>query len=94
MNPGNGQFLLAVWLGATNALAFGLAGYDKWQAGRGGARVSEAALCLVAAIGGWPGGLLGLWLFRHKTRKRSFQFKFAVAFAVWVALGWALWRWR
>ncbi len=94
MNPDTGQLLLAVWLGATNALAFGLAGYDKWQAGRGGARVAEATLCAVAATGGWPGGLLGLLLFRHKTRKRSFQLKFAAAFAVWAALGWALWRMR
>jgi len=94
MNPGTGQLLLAVWLGATSALAFGLAGYDKWQAGRGGARVSEAALCAIAAIGGWPGGLLGLLLFRHKTRKLSFQLKFTAAFVVWAALGWVAWRLR
>ena len=89
---GTGKLLLAVWLGATNALAFGLAGYDKWQAGRGGPRVAESTLCLTAAIGGWPGGLLGLLLFRHKTAKLSFQLKFTLAFAVLAALAWAGWR--
>lgn len=92
MSPEPAQLLLAAWLAGTNAAAFGLAGYDKWQAGRGGARVSEAALCGLAALGGWPGGLLGLMLFRHKTAKRSFQLKFAAALVVWAGLAWVSWR--
>ncbi len=92
MSPDLAQLLLAAWLAVTNTVAFGLAGYDKWQAGRGGARVSEAALCGLAAIGGWPGGLLGLLLFRHKTAKLSFQLKFAAALVVWLALLWGVWR--
>ena len=75
------------WLGITGVWTFVLFGYDKWQAGRNrGRRVAEATLILASAIGGWPGGLLGLLLFRHKSAKASFQLKFAVAFVVWAGL--------
>jgi uncharacterized membrane protein YsdA (DUF1294 family) len=88
----NGQLLVAAWLAATSGVAFVMFGYDKWQAGRQGGRVAEATLCLASALGGWPGGLLGILVFRHKSAKASFQFKFAAAFAVWVGLLWVIWR--
>jgi uncharacterized membrane protein YsdA (DUF1294 family) len=88
------RFFLA-WLAVTNVAAFLLFGFDKWRAGRPGvARVPEFRLALLAAIGGWPGGLLGMWVFRHKTAKRSFQLKFAAAFLVWAALLWVWWSFR
>jgi DTW domain-containing protein YfiP/uncharacterized membrane protein YsdA (DUF1294 family) len=74
-----GQFLLAGWVGAMSLVAFLLFGFDKWQAGRRGGRVAESTLCLVSALGGWPGGFLGIALFRHKSAKGSFQLKFAAA---------------
>ena len=75
------------WLGLTCVWTFVLFGYDKWQAGRNrGRRIAEATLILASAVGGWPGGLLGLILFRHKSAKPSFQLKFAGAFFVWVFL--------
>lgn len=92
MSLSNGQLWVAGWLAATNCLAFGLLGYDKWQAGRKGGRVAESTLWLASAVGGWPGGLLGIVLFRHKSAKASFQFKFAAALVVWMALLWAVWR--
>ena len=87
--PGLTAFELGVlaWLAVASAWAFLLFGFDKGRAGRNGAgRVSEAALCWVSALGGWPGGLLGLLLFRHKSAKASFQVKFAAAFVAWGAL--------
>ncbi len=92
MNLSNGQLLLAGWLGTTSLVAFVMFGYDKWQVGRNGGRVAEATLWLVSALGGWPGGLLGIVIFRHKSAKASFQFKFATAFAVWAALLWVAGR--
>lgn len=92
MTLSNGQLLAAGWLAATNLAAFVLFGYDKWQAGRKGGRVAESTLWLASAAGGWPGGLLGIVIFRHKSAKASFQFKFAVAFVGWAALLWAVWR--
>lgn len=62
-----------------NAAAFLAMGYDKWCAGRGARRVPEARLLLPV----WFGGVLGMWLamraFRHKTQKRTFQVRMAVA---------------
>lgn len=84
--------LLAGWLGLTSAAAFVLFGYDKWQAGRQGRRVAEAMLWWVCAAGGWPGGLLGIGVFRHKTAKASFLAKFAAALVVWLALLWGAGR--
>ncbi|MBL9214754.1 MAG: DUF1294 domain-containing protein [Opitutaceae bacterium] len=87
MTPGEILRALAAWTAGTSLAAFLLFGWDKWQAGRpGGRRLAEATLCAVSALGGWPGGLLGLLLFRHKTAKVSFQLKFAAAFVVWALL--------
>ena len=82
---GIGQILLG-WSVALSAWAFVLFGFDKWRAGRGGRRVAESALLGVSVLGGWPGGLLGLVVFRHKSAKTSFQLKFAAAFLAWAAL--------
>ena len=92
MTLSNGQMLVAGWLTATSGVAFVLFGYDKWQAGRNGGRVAESTLWLASAVGGWADGLLGIVIFRHKSAKASFQFKFAAAFVVWIALLGAVWR--
>ncbi len=57
-------------------LVFGLYWRDKRSAMRSGSRIPEARLHLIELLGGWPGALLAQQLFRHKTRKRSFQLVF------------------
>jgi len=47
-------------------------GYDKYQATRQGWRVPEKTLLGLTIFGGFPGALLGMQLFRHKTRKTYF----------------------
>ncbi|MDI1318582.1 MAG: DUF1294 domain-containing protein [bacterium] len=79
------QFLIG-WTALASAWAFILFGFDKWRAGRGGARVAESTLCWVSALGGWPGAFLGLVFFRHKSAKPSFQLKFGAAFFFWAGL--------
>jgi len=79
--------LIITWLAGTSLWALALFGFDKWRAQRGrGTRIAESALLLTSALGGWPGGLLGILFFRHKSSKASFLFWFAAAFAVWVVL--------
>jgi uncharacterized membrane protein YsdA (DUF1294 family) len=55
-----------------SVLVFGLYGWDKRVAVRGGSRTSEQSLHLLALAGGWPGAMLARSLFRHKTRKQPF----------------------
>ena len=87
MNLPSSDQLFIGWIGTTSVIALLLFGYDKWQAGReGGPRLAEFTLCLVSAIGGWPGGLFGMMLFRHKSAKASFQIKFIAAFILWIVM--------
>ena len=74
-----GAALASIW-------TFLLFGYDKWRSGRRGARVRESTLLWACVLGGWPGGLLGILVFRHKSAKSSFHTKFAAAFVGWAAL--------
>ena len=93
MNFTSGEKLVLGWIAVMSCWAFLAFGYDKWQAERKQARrVPEATLCLISALGGWAGGLLGLLLFRHKSAKTSFQLKFNAAFVVWTVLLVGAWQ--
>jgi len=68
------MFLLAVGYGLTvNLAGFVLFGWDKSCASRGGRRVPERRLLLLAALGGAPAMLVGRSVLRHKTRKQPFR---------------------
>lgn len=82
------------WLVLINAVTLFAFGWDKWRATRCGSRVAESQLALLAALGGWPGGFLGMNLFRHKTAKWTFRLKFALALIPFVAEVWGWWNWR
>ncbi len=84
--PHVGPLVLA-WLAGFSVGAFGLFAWDKWRAGRPGARrIAESTLLWASMLGGWPGGLLGILLLRHKSAKTSFLLKFAAVFIPWAAL--------
>lgn len=57
-------------------ISFIVYGLDKRRAAKGGRRISERTLHLLALLGGWPGALLGQRRFRHKTVKLSFRIVF------------------
>jgi len=61
--------LIAIPLNFINFLLFG---YDKFLARRGGWRIPEKSLLGLTLFGGGIGGLAGMLLFRHKTRKNFF----------------------
>lgn len=69
-------------LGAISLATFLTFGWDKLQAKRRARRIPEATLVLLGAIGGWFGGLAGMLVFRHKTSKPSFIFKYALGIVV------------
>ena len=66
-------------------------GMDKAAAQRGGQRTAENTLHLFEVCCGWPGALMAQQVFRHKTRKGSYQFVFWLAvLANLGALGWLM----
>jgi uncharacterized membrane protein YsdA (DUF1294 family) len=65
---------------AANGLAFIQMGIDKRLAVRGKHRIPEAQLIAPVLLSGIIGIVLGMRVFRHKTAKRSFQIKLALAF--------------
>jgi uncharacterized membrane protein YsdA (DUF1294 family)/cold shock CspA family protein len=77
---------LVLWVLALSIAAFGVYGYDKGQAQRGGGRVPEVVLWLLAALGGSPGAFIAMRVFHHKTSKTSFQIVFWVIVAAHTAL--------
>jgi uncharacterized membrane protein YsdA (DUF1294 family) len=64
--------MLYFYLCIVNVLAFLLMGIDKRKAQKGAWRIPERTLFLSALLGGSLGAILGMQVFRHKTRHRSF----------------------
>ena len=71
LGPGN-RWPVWLYLGVS-LVTFALYWQDKHSAISGRWRVSEKRLHLAELLGGWPGALLAQQVFRHKTRKLSFQ---------------------
>lgn len=67
---------LFIYLLTINGIALFINGTDKWLAINQKSRISERLLLCFALVGGSPGALLGMLLFRHKTSKFSFLWKF------------------
>lgn len=64
--------LLLYYLLLINAAGLLLMLVDKWKAKKNRWRVRESTLLMVAALGGSVGCLIGIYLFRHKTRHLKF----------------------
>ena len=62
-----------VWWLALNVVTVLVYGYDKAIAGGARRRVPERTLLTPARLGGSPGALLAMGVFRHKTAKVSFR---------------------
>lgn len=63
---------LLIYLFIINALGFLLMRADKARAKKNRWRIPERTLMTVAALGGSLGSLMGMYLFRHKTRHQKF----------------------
>ena len=78
------------YLAAVNLVTFTVYGVDKAKARRGAWRVSEKTLFLLPLLGGSVGALLGMLVFRHKTKHWYFVWGIPlillaqIALAVWV----------
>ena len=82
-----GMKQILLYLIAINVVAFLVYGLDKWKAKRDAWRISETTLLLLAAAGGSVGALLGMQIFRHKTKHVKFTVGVPAILLVQVALG-------
>ena len=57
-----------------NIAGFIVMGMDKRRAIKHAFRIPEATLFTIAIIGGSVGSILGMYVFRHKTRHASFVY--------------------
>lgn len=78
--------LLAAYFASVNFIGFALMGIDKHKAKKRAFRIPEATLFIVAAIGGSIGSIMGMYLFRHKTRHLSFRFGMPLILILQIAL--------
>ena len=84
---------LAVWLIAINRVTFAVYGIDKRRARRGAWRVPEKTLFLLPLLGGSIGALLGMRVFRHKTKHWYFVWGVPAILLAQIALAaWLLYR--
>lgn len=78
------------YLAAVNLVTFTVYGVDKAKARRGAWRVPEKTLFLLPLLGGSVGALMGMLVFRHKTKHWYFVWGIPlillaqIALAVWV----------
>ena len=83
MNP---ITFLIIYFVIINIVGFAIMGIDKRKAMKRAFRIPEATLFIVALIGGSVGSILGMQVFRHKTRHWYFVFGMPAILIVQIAL--------
>ncbi len=76
-----------IYLVMINTVAFMLMGFDKRRAKRNAWRIPEKTLFGSALLGGSIGAIVGMQVFRHKTRHLSFQIGMPAILILQIALG-------
>ena len=83
MNP---ITFLIIYFVIINIVGFAIMGIDKRKAIKRAFRIPEATLFIVALIGGSVGSILGMQVFRHKTRHWYFVFGMPAILVIQIAL--------
>lgn len=63
---------IVIYLILINLITFLAMYIDKRKAKKGKRRIPEKTLFILVGLGGGIGGILGMYLFRHKTKKTRF----------------------
>ena len=82
----NSLNILICYIILVNILGFALMGIDKRRARKNAFRVPEATLFSIAIIGGSLGSILGMQLFKHKTKHLTFKIGMPVIFLLQVLI--------
>lgn len=78
--------LLIIYSIIVNIIGFLMMGIDKRRAIKRGWRIPEATLFTVAIVGGSLGTTLGMFVFRHKTRRWYFAYGMPIILVIHVGL--------
>ena len=78
--------ILIIYFVAINVATFFTFGIDKWKAKHSKWRIREAALLLLAILGGSIGALLGMKVWHHKTMHKKFKYGLPLILLVQIAL--------
>lgn len=78
--------ILIIYLIVANVVTFFVYGVDKWKAKRSKWRIREAALLLLAALGGSIGAWLGMKVWCHKTMHKKFKYGIPLIIILQVAI--------
>ena len=84
---------ILIYLLVINVATFLTYGIDKWKAKNAKWRIREAALLLLAVLGGSVGAWLGMKVWHHKTMHKKFKYGIpAIIIVQLVILGFVLLR--
>lgn len=78
--------IILLYILCINILTLGLFGTDKLLAVKNKRRIPEKDLLAFSFVGGAIGGLIGMFLFRHKISKPSFLLRFVFIFVCQIVL--------
>ncbi len=67
-----------------NIITFIICGYDKMMAIKHRYRIPEDMLLFLSFIGGCLGFILGMFIFRHKTKKLKFNALEPILLGMWI----------
>ena len=77
---------IVLYLLIINIVTFIAMGIDKYKAKKGHWRTQEKTLLMLVAFGGGVGGILGMYYFRHKTKKPRFYIGFPMILIIEIIL--------
>lgn len=78
--------IIILYIVAVNVVSFLMMGIDKRKAMKRAFRIPESTLFVLAIIGGSIGSIIGMHLFRHKTRHWYFLYGMPVILALQIIL--------
>ena len=82
----NSKSIIEIYFIVINILGFASMGDDKRRAIKHYVRIPEATLFAIALVGGSLGSLIGMYVFRHKTKHWYFKWGMPIILILHIAI--------